>query len=209
MAGSALVLAMLLVFVFTGIGQDPLQYVHATADYTEILLRNPPVLKAAIGMDNAFVLFYSTMFLALAAALWRQGQSKVVVGVAASLMALSGLLDLAENMHFMAMIGLAQQNLGVSAAEIEWQVWESLLKFHVSYVGLFLLSFALPSDTRAEKTLIFLSRWVQWPVGMLIYVAPDSLTRALVFGRFGFFLAAMLLLAAIYRPHANGSGGRA
>jgi hypothetical protein len=203
--GSVLVVGMVLTFLVYGIGQDPLQFMHTPAEYSQILLRNPQILKVAIGMDNAFILFYSCMFLALAVCLWREGAPRPMVAVSAALLGLSGLLDMGENMHFMSMIGVAQQGLGVSSGEIEFQVWESLLKFHVSYFGLFLLSFALPANMRMEKLLVFLVRWVQWPVGMLIYLTPESLAKPLVFVRFTFFLVAMLLLAAIYRRNAVGS----
>ena len=36
-----LVLMMLGIYLTTGIGQDPLQFIHSTEEYTGILLRNP------------------------------------------------------------------------------------------------------------------------------------------------------------------------
>ena len=198
LAASALVLAMVLVFVFTGIGQDPLQFVHPVAEYTELLLRDPPVLRLAIGLDNAFVLAYATMFLALAARLWREGAPRELVVASGALLALSALLDLGENMHFLSMLSMAQQGLALGGAEIEFQVWESLLKFHASYLGLLLLGLALPTHTTARRVLSFLLRWVQWPVGLLIYITPASLAKPLVMVRFTFFLVSLLLLAAVY-----------
>ena len=198
LAASALVLAMVLVFVLTGIGQDPLQFVHPVAEYTELLLRNPPMLRLTVGLDNAFVLAYATMFLALGARLWRDGSPRELVVTSGALLALSAMLDLGENMHFLSMISMAQQALPLSAGEIEFQVWESLLKFHASYLGLLLLGLALPTHTATRRLLSFLLRWVQWPVGLLIYITPASLAKPLVMVRFSFFLVSLLLLAAVY-----------
>ncbi len=208
LVASTLVVAMVVAFAVTGIGQDPLQFMHPPAEYTAILLRNPPVLKLVIGLDNVFILFYSTMFLAWYAALWREGASRLLVVAGGALVTCAGMLDLVENMHFLAFLAMAQQAIPLEAGQIAGQVWESLIKFHVSYLGLFMLGVALPGDTGPKRALGFLLRWVQWPVGMLIYVAPESLGRPLVFVRFTFFLVSLLLLALIYRSPASGSGGR-
>jgi hypothetical protein len=66
LASAAVVALMFGVFALTGIGQDPLQYMHPVAEYTAILLQNPPVLRASIGLDNLFIVLYSTMFLSCA-----------------------------------------------------------------------------------------------------------------------------------------------
>ena len=206
MVSSALVLGIFGTFLAFGIGQDPLQFIHPPATYTEILLRNPPVLKVAIGLDNAFILFYSTMFLALSALLWQERAPRLLVACSTTLLALTGLLDLVENMHFLSMLATAQQGLVIGIGEIGLQVWESLVKFHVSYLGLFLLGFALPAANRKGKLLCFLLRWVQWPVGLLIYLTPAGFAKPLVLVRFSFFLVSLLLIAAIYRRREGGSG---
>lgn len=205
MVSSAFVVGMLGTFLAFGIGQDPLQFFHSPAEYTEILLRNPPVLKLAIGLDNAFIMFYTTMFIALGAVLSRDRAPRLLVVCSVSLLALTGLLDLAENMHFLSMLATAQQGLPIGAGEIELQVWESLVKFHVSYLGLFVLGFALPAVNRQDKVLGFLFRWVQWPVGLLIYLTPATVATPLVLVRFSFFLVSFLLIAAIYRRREGGS----
>lgn len=205
-AAAALVLAMFLTFAVTGIGQDPLQYVHPPAEYLQILLRNPPVLKASIGLDNGFIATYSTMFLVILAALWPTSRTRLLLAAAMGLLGLSAFLDLAENMHFLAMISAAQQGLAIGEPEIGAQVVESLVKFHISYIGLFLLGHALPAATRLERFFCFLLKWVQLPVGMLIYIVPSALALPLVLTRFTFFFVALVLLATIFRGRGFGSG---
>ena len=199
LASAVVVLAMFGTFLLTGIGQDPLQYIHTPADYAAILLKNPPVLRLAIGLDNLFIVLYSSMFLTLGASLWRGTGSRVLLFASLGLLAVSGLLDLLENMHFLAMISTALQGMEVSQAQIELQVWESLAKFHISYLGLFLLGFALPRETQLEKALCFALRWVQLPVGLLIYLTPPAIAVGLVMTRFTFFFLALMALWFVFR----------
>ena len=109
-------------------------------------------------------------------------------------------------MHFLLMISAATQGVAIDLGQIEIQVWESLVKFHISYIGLFLLSFALPSETRVERALIVLLRWVQLPVGLLIYLTPPAVAVPLVMVRFAFFLVSSLMVAYAFRPRKSGSG---
>jgi hypothetical protein len=108
-------------------------------------------------------------------------------------------------MHFLTMIAAALQGMEVSVTQIELQVWESLAKFHVSYLGLFLLGFALPGETPLEQALCFALRWVQLPVGLLIYLTPPVVALPLVLTRFTFFLLALLAIFLIYRRRGSGS----
>ena len=207
-AAAMVVLMMVGLFIVTGIGQDPLQYLHTQQDYGAILLKNPPVLRGAIGLDNLFIVLYSTMFLTLGVTLWQRTGPKVLLLAALGLMAVSGLMDLLENMHFLTMIAAALQGVSISQAQIELQVWESLVKFHVSYLGLFLLGFALPTETRLEKALCFAFRWVQLPIGLLIYLVPPALAKLLVFGRFTFFFLALMAIGSIFQQRKFDSSAR-
>ncbi len=206
---AVLVLLMLGLFITMGIGQDPLQYIHTPQDYAAILLKNPPALRAAIGLDNLFIVMYSAMFLSMGTTLWKEGTgNKVLLVAALSLLGVSGLLDLLENMHFLSMIATALQGMSISQTHIELQVWESLVKFHISYLGLFLLGFAMPGETALQRTLRFALRWVQLPIGLLIYLVPPEIAKPLVFGRFTFFLFALLAIATIFGRRQSGSGAR-
>jgi hypothetical protein len=209
----AAVVGMLGIFLATGVGQDPLQFFHPPGEYAQILLADPPLLRATIGLDNFFIVFYSAMFVGLALLLLRDGGARGLVLTALGFLLTLALLDMAENFHFLAMISGAQQGSLPSAAEISLQVWESLLKFHVGYLGLFLLGFAIPRRTWQGRLLSDLTLFVQLPVGILIYVVPRPLSVPLVFVRFGFFVSALLLVSGLFAPdaapRATGSGARA
>ncbi len=197
-AAVAMVLGMIAIFFARGVGQDPLQFVHPPDEYARILLRDPPALRACLGLDNGFIAFYTATFVGLALVLARDGAPRALVGTALGTLLLLGLLDMFENFHFMTMLASAAAGAAPSAREIALQVWESLLKFHVGYVGVFLLGFALPRRTPAERALSFLTIYVQLPVGILIYVTPPAVALPLVFVRFSFFVAALSLVAVCF-----------
>lgn len=196
----ALVLGMLAIFVATGIGQDPLQYVHPAAEYRQILLRNPPMLRAAIGLDNLFIVAYCSVFVLMGWRLWRDGAPRLLLSCALPLLLLVGLLDMVENLHFLAMLAGAEQGLDPGDGRIAAQALASMVKFHVSYLGLFLLGLSLPGRTQAERLLARLLLFVQWPAGIAIYVLPHAVALPLVFVRFAFFLAAF---ACVWRISAS------
>lgn len=205
----AMVVGMIAIFFATGVGQDPLQFVHPPEEYARLLLKNPTALAACLALDNAFIVFYSTLFVALGILLVRGGSVRALVLLSIGLLVGLAFFDMLENFHFMVMLARAKQGLLPSATEIELQVFESLLKFHVSYLGLFLLGFALPRRTAGERWLAGLSWFVQLPVGILIYVTPPTVSFALVFVRFTYFVAALLLVASIFGADAaSGSDAR-
>jgi hypothetical protein len=154
------------------------------------------------------------VFVLMVLRLWRDGAPRLLLGCALPLLLLLGLLDMVENLHFLAMLAGAEQGGGPGDAEIAAQALESMVKFHVSYLGLFLFGLAMPGRTVAERLLARLLLWVQWPVGVAIYVMPHAVAVPLVFVRFAFFLAAFALVSRIARgavippaaPAAAGSG---
>lgn len=204
----ALVSAMIVVFVITGVGQDPLQYVHPPNDYQAFLLAKPWALRLTVGLDDLFVVTYEVVFLLLAIHLLRTGAARVLVHVGAGALLLVGLLDFAENFHFLGMLAAAEQGHAPSHAAIEWQAWESTLKFHVSYFGLFVLGLTFPSRTRPERWLRGLTLYVQLPVGIAVHVAPRALAVPLVFARFGYFVTALVLVAWAFGPRREGKEAR-
>jgi hypothetical protein len=48
-------------------------------------------------------------------------------------------------------------------------------------------------------------RWVQLPVGILIYVVPPELAKPLVFCRFTFFFVALMLIGGVFGQRKFGA----
>lgn len=208
-AAAGCVLVMLMIFVITGVGQDPLQALHSPEAYAALLLRDPPVLRAVLAVDNLFVALYLSTFIAAGLLLVQGGAPRALVWISLALIGLTGLLDLLENLHFLTLLGLAERGTAILPLQIQGQVVESLLKFHLSYVGLFLFGTSLPQTQPLGRLLARLSWWVQLPVGVAIYVVPPALALPLVLVRFSYFLAGLVLLALIFGRATGGSGAPA
>ncbi len=201
LCAAAMVAGMFALFLARGVGQDPLQFVHSPADYTAILLKAPGWLRLCIGLDNGFIFFYTTMWLVLAQLLLRNGAPRMLTIVCISLLMATAALDMLENFHFLTMLASAEQGQVIGSNEIGFQVTESLMKFHISYLGLFLMGFVLPKQNRAGRLLSWASWFVQLPVGVLIYVAPAALAKPLVLVRLTYFLTALIVLTFVFpRP---------
>jgi hypothetical protein len=201
--GAATVLAQISVFFVAGVGQDPLQFYHSPAEYMQLLLKSPSALRAVMAFDNTFVIMFSTLFLALAGVTSKSSAPSWLVRSTHALLLLVGLLDMTENFHFMTMLQAAEHGLAPSASEISFQIWESLFKFHVGYLAVLLLSFALPQRTAGERALSFAMRWVNVPVGVLLYCVPQPLATVLLFCRFGFFLYSLIAVGWLFGGSDN------
>ena len=106
-----------------------------------------------IALDNLFALLYASLFVVLGVLLRRVGRPRGLVDVAVGMLLTIAVLDYAENLHFLVMLADSEAGRPPSSVAISAQVLASLLKFHVSYVGLFLLGLALPRRTASERAL--------------------------------------------------------
>lgn len=197
------VIAMFSIYLQTGVGEDPLQYIHKLDEYRNILLSKSEVLRATIGLDNIFIICYTAVFLSVGTVMWKSSSSKLLLAVGVGLMLLTALLDFFEDVHFQTMISAAQNGFEIGLAQMEGQVWLSMVKFHISYLGLFLIGICLPHETKLEKLLTFVLIFVQAPVGIMIYAGPQSLAYFLVLTRFGIFIFSLVATALIFRGHSS------
>jgi hypothetical protein len=196
--GAALVLAMIGLYFATGVGQDPLQFFHLPTDYAAILLKNPAALRAVITLDDLFVVAYTIMFLGLFARLKELKANALLTHAGAVCMLLLAAFDMLENFHFMTMLAAAEQHILPSLGHIQLQITESLFKFHTGYLGTFLLGLAIPRDKPGLRALAFACCWISLPVGVLIYAVPPPYNTVFLFGRFGFFLYALISIGWLF-----------
>lgn len=202
------VLAMLALFLVSGVGQESLQSVHSSSVYSGLLLRAPTVLRATIALDNLFIVLYATVFAGTGVLLVRRGTAVVLAVLVSLLLGAVALLDSIENLHFLVLLGQAEQGRAPSAGAIGTQVLESLFKFHVGYLGLFLFGLALPRRTASERWLARLCCYVQLPVGLAVHVTPPAVAVPLVLVRLAFFVSALILVGWIFgAPIAGGGSG--
>src|SRR5262245_54630584 len=199
--------ALTLIFAFTGAGQDSLQFIQPPEQYAAHLLAHPTAMRAVLVIDNWFIVFYVTMFLALGVVMRRLGSPAVLVIGAIGLLCLTGLLDLVENQHFLTMMVGAEQGRPPGAREIALQVLESLTKFHVSYVGLFLLAVALPMRTTLERVYGGVLAGVQLPASLLVAVTAPPIATLFVLVRSFCFVFGLLVIALSFGKRGGAAAG--
>jgi hypothetical protein len=198
--GAALVLAMISMFFVFGVGQDPLQFFHPPEEYAALLLKNPAALRAVITLDDCFIVAFSVMFIGTFARLMQIGAPRALAIAAVACTSLLAALDMLENFHFMSMLAAAERGVLPSVTHIQFQVWESLFKFHVGYLGVFLLGLAMPRETLGQRVFAFACCWISLPVGALIYAVPAPYSTLFLFGRFAFFMYALISAGFVFGP---------
>jgi hypothetical protein len=200
LAASAVVAGMAAIALVRGISQEPLEIFHPPAEYAALLVADPPTLRAVFGLDDLFIVLYASLFLLQALWLLRRGVPALLVSAFLALLLGAALLDFVENFHILALLAVAERGLEVPVADISFQASLSTLKFHLSYLGLFVLGICFPRESFAERLLAASLIFVQLPIGILAHVAPRSIVPGLVLARLGFFLAGLLLFAKVCGP---------
>jgi hypothetical protein len=208
--GGVLAFTLFALALATQGSQGLFQINRPAADYTALLIQRAPFLRADLGLDFIFIVVYSAFFVSLALVLkrWVGGQPfqdnvATVVNVATAALLITGVLDVAENAHLLAMLSMAEQGQSIGQSEIAGQMVESQIKFMFSYFGVFVLSFALPQSTIIERLTVFVFRWLQLPVGVTILVLPVELVRPLFIFRAIFFFAGLWATAWIIAHRAH------
>ena len=154
---SATVIVMVVAIVATGFSQQIFELAPSPA-FVADQLREPVHalgLRINLGLDNLFIVVYSAFFVFLAVRL-RTLLSPAIVAVALAALILTALLDAVENHHILLMLHDFQHGAPISVDELEWQMRVSNLKFHASYVGVFLFAFGLYRLGGLARVIAFL-----------------------------------------------------
>ncbi|HMS42025.1 MAG TPA: hypothetical protein PKE69_17465 [Pyrinomonadaceae bacterium] len=199
-----LILAMFFVTLATGVSQEKFEISQTVESYTQNLIAAQNPLRLIFTIDLVFITVFTTLFVILPSAL-KTGEkvTDAIANVALGAMVLCGLLDFYEDLHILTMLHNAVKNLPIEQSEISLQMTASMFKFCLSYLSLFLLAFILPNRTFAEKILKYSLWFVQLPVGVLVYTAPENLHLLFNLIRFAFMISGFFLLAFIFRENAE------
>lgn len=193
------VFAMFLVTVFTGISQEQFEITKNVTNYANSLVVAQNPLRIIFSIDIVFICVFVTLFVFLTQHLKRGDYvSTAVADVALGAMLICGLLDFHEDLHILTMMHSAINNLPIEPSQIQMQMLFSMIKFCTSYLSLFLLAFLLPNRTMTEKLLKYSLLFVQVPVGVLVYTAPENLQLLFNLIRFVFMISGFFLLAYIF-----------
>jgi hypothetical protein len=165
--------AILVVSHLAGTTQQYFEWVHTPEKYTEELLEHAASLNIILALDNAFIILYvSTAFFAIKS--WAAEAAPFVGTATHALIAAVGLLDFLENFHIYSMLQEVKAGMAISSHDIQWQCTESMLKWHLAYLGFFLMGFLIPTKTAYEKMLKY-SLWFFFvPTGILVYATTNT-----------------------------------
>ena len=198
-AAALMVFGMFLVDIVGGVAQQPFEELATVAEYQQSLRDADSWLRVVFTLDNLFIGFYTAVFL-FAVHIFDSPQTRLFLRVALVALLVAAVLDLRENHHIMTMLVAAREGLPITAQELHERARESQLKFHISYVGLFLLGIAMPSKTLAQKAVRYSLLFLQMPLGILVYTYPHPM---LELARFGFFFFGMALLCVVFAQNAR------
>jgi hypothetical protein len=198
-AGAVLLVMTILAHV-TGASQEMHEHVALPEAYAMGLLAHASALRGLMALDVAFLVLYTAFFAAFATYLRQRGQPFTHLALGA--MVLTGLLDIVENHHILALLRSAELGILPSASAIAFQSVESASKFSVSFLSLVLFGLAIPRTTKLGWVLaLFLT------VGTLLsaivgYAVGPELDHAIDSGRWLGFLAGFALAVAwLSREH--------
>jgi hypothetical protein len=160
----------------------------------------PLGLRLNLGLDNLFMIFYGAFFVMLSLRLRAMLDGRLLTVALAAIM-LTVILDAIENHHIMTMVHSIQHGLPLSVTDGQLQMIASQVKFHASYLAVFLFSFGFLQFGRLGR-IIAVVLWCYIPCGVLISVTPVESAQALVLGRTIFFVFAFILSAVLFFAQA-------
>ena len=192
---SAIVLCMVVAIVATGFSQELFELAPSPALVAD-QLRDPPAhalgLRINLGLDNLFIVVYSAFFVLLAVR-FRTLLSPVTIAVALAALLLTSLLDALENHHILMMLHAFQHGAPISADELQWQMVASNLKFHASYVSVFLFAFGFYRLGGLGRVIAWLLWFGYVPLGMITFVVPIEIVAPFALARTAFFVLGFAL----------------
>ena len=158
---------MLMIALESGVTQQKFETVWSLARYTEQFIAARQPLMLTLTFDNLFVLAY-TGAIGLAMVGLRNAENAWLAALAAVGMVTTGLLDYAENLHFLTMYANLDAGVAISDGEVAQRMWSSLMKWHIAYAAMFVASFVVPVRGLLSFILVWSMRVVLPVVGVLV-----------------------------------------
>jgi hypothetical protein len=192
---------MLMIALESGVTQQRFETVWSLARYTEqfIAARQPMLLT--LTFDNLFILAYAGA-IGLAMAGLRNGENGWLALIAAAGMVTTGLLDYAENLHFLTMYANLDAGVAISDGEVAQRMWWSLMKWHIAYAAMFVASFVVPVRGLLSFILVWSMRVVLPVVGVLVYTAPEEMRPLLGLARYVLMFSGFVMMALVFSSEA-------
>jgi hypothetical protein len=192
---------MLMIALESGVTQQKFETVWSLARYTEQFIAARQPLMLTLTFDNLFVLAY-TGAIGLAMVGLRNAENGWLAALAAVGMVTTGLLDYAENLHFLTMYANLDAGVAVSDGEVAQRMWSSLMKWHIAYGAMFAASFVVPVRGLLSFILVWSMRVVLPVVGVLVYTGPEDMRPLLALVRYALMLGGFVMMALVFSSEA-------
>jgi hypothetical protein len=192
---------MLMIALESGVTQQKFETVWSLARYTEQFIAARQPLMLTLTFDNLFVLAYAGA-VGLAMAGLRNAENGWLAALAAAGMLTTGLLDYAENLHFLTMYANLDAGVAISDGEVAQRMWSSLMKWHIAYAAMFVASFVVPVRGLLSFILVWSMRVVLPVVGVLVYTGPEEMRPLLGFARYVLMFSGFVLMALVFSSEA-------
>jgi hypothetical protein len=192
---------MLMIALESGVTQQKFETVWSLARYTEQFIAARQPLMLTLTFDNLFVLAY-TGAIGLAMVGLRNAENGWLAALAAVGMVTTGLLDYAENLHFLTMYANLDAGVAISDGEVAQRMWSSLMKWHIAYAAMFVASFVVPVRGLLSFILVWSMRVVLPVVGVLVYTGPEEMRPLLGLARYVLMFSGFVLMALVFSSEA-------
>lgn len=200
----AIVTALLLITMFvisliTGVNQQYIETVHSVTDYENAIRQGEGILRVILAIDGLFIASYWLLGIFLVLALWND-ERKFLLALSVACISATAILDVIENSGFLMYMESLRNGLTIEGSSIQHLMVTSSVKWYFAYFAFLFLGFAFPVRTQSERGASFLMKYIQLPVGILVFTIPASTALfAAHLTRFGVLIALMVLVAAVAR----------
>jgi hypothetical protein len=200
-SAAGILTVMLLVALKAGVTQQKFETLHAMAEYTSAFIAARETMFTTLSFDNLFVLAYVGAITFGMAGL-RTAENAWIAGAAATGMVATGLLDYAENLHFLTMYAGLDAGISPTSGEVAQRMWGSMMKWHIAYASLFAAGFVIPVRGPVSFLLVWSLRIVLPVVGVLVYTGPAELQPMLGLARYVLMLSGFAMFALVFSNEA-------
>lgn len=193
----ALLVAMFIISLLTGVSQQYIEVVQTYIDYEKALRQGEGTLRIILAIDGLFIASYWLLGIFLVLALWKE-ERKLLLALSAFCITATAVLDIVENSEFLMFLESLAKDLPIDVAGIQQLMVTSTVKWNFAYFAFLFLGFVFPTGTSVERTAALFMRYVQLPVGILVHTLPASAwLLAAHLARFGVLVLLLALLAVI------------
>jgi hypothetical protein len=198
---AALLLVLVAMQLGTGVTQQWFEGIHPLDEYAARLVAQGAWLRGIVAVDDVFLTAYTAAAVLAALALKDAGSPLWIVAFAGGLA--TGLLDLEENHHMLAMLVEAQRGVALSAASLEHRALFSALKWAVGPIAYCFFALGLPDGTRLGRTVkLYTWCWMLPLTAAALAIDDPSVLRPLAFVRLVSVVLGFVSLGLLLRPRA-------